>query len=698
MSMPAASTNRLARIFFWPVYFFVERVRFARSLLLLLLLLPDGYVAYLLVSQTTKDVEFSRKESIGVAYTTPARELLARLQTLRVARLGGTAAEAERLAGEVDAAIAAVDQAEAMYGAELGTAQVWGSIKADWTRVRGRTDDDQALSALSARIAGDLIVNTVGNNSNLILDPDLDSYWMMDAYVFKLPTLGELVANTARTAEAATDGTSFSNAQRVELSALTGLIRSTTSDLINVDLKTALEDNERDGEGRTGNRRLRPALEARFKATAAELIAFADLIRDQALVPADPVLRRETLRASAANLIVSVQALQTAVGPELDRLCIERADRYRHTRFVGIIVFIVAALLISYVFNGFTSSVRASQKRIEDENARLQQDILSMLEVVSQAADGDMTVRAKVGEGTLGNVADAFNQMLESWQQLMAAITQQLDRTNQAVAELGRASVAMARGASNQAAAVTAAAGAVTRMSQEISQVSTNAEDAATSAQRTQTSAQQGSSSVQTVVQGMESLRSLVQAGAKKIKALGERSMEINSIVSTIARISEQTNMLALNAAIEAARAGDQGRGFSVVADEVRKLAERTATATQEIDKLVKAIQAETNESVAAIERQTQVVEDEGRAVANAGEVLTRIEAASGESTQLTSSIALVAKTHVTEAKSVVTAMQGVSTIAKETEQGAAQSLQIAQSLGELSQELRTAIGRFKVG
>jgi len=307
-------------------------------------------------------------------------------------------------------------------------------------------------------------------------------------------------------------------------------------------------------------------------------------------------------------------------------------------------------------------------------------------------------VRAKVGEGTLGNVADAFNQMLESWQQLMAAITQQLDRTNQAVAELGRASVAMARGASNQAAAVTAAAGAVTRMSQEISQVSTNAEDAATSAQRTQTSAQQGSSSVQTVVQGMESLRSLVQAGAKKIKALGERSMEINSIVSTIARISEQTNMLALNAAIEAARAGDQGRGFSVVADEVRKLAERTATATQEIDKLVKAIQAETNESVAAIERQTQVVEDEGRAVANAGEVLTRIEAASGESTQLTSSIALVAKTHVTEAKSVVTAMQGVSTIAKETEQGAAQSLQIAQSLGELSQELRTAIGRFKVG
>src|SRR5690242_21649462 len=76
------------------------------------------------------------------------------------------------------------------------------------------------------------------------------------------------------------------------------------------------------------------------------------------------------------------------------------------------------------------------------------------------------------------------------------------------------------------------------------------------------------------------------QSGAKKMKNLGDRSMEITSIVGTISRISEQTNMLALNAAIEGARAGEHGRGFRVVAEEVRKLAERASSATKDIEKL----------------------------------------------------------------------------------------------------------------
>lgn len=702
--MSATTTrNRLARIFFWPVYFFIEKVRFARSFLLLLLLLPDFYVAYLLVQQTTKDVEFSAKESDGVAYITPARAFLADVQQLRVASalpdFHGSAEQA-RLISEGDRLALEVDKVQEAYGAELRTTDAWKKAKELWTSAKagmlaGPGAPGEDLSKLTGLLATEIIINTAGNNSNLILDPDLDSYWLMDAFVFKLPALGELAAAVgADGIRMASDG-KMEIAERMQLAATSGLITTTASDLINIDLKNALDDNE-NRKGASND--LRKVIEKPFTDTVREIEAFTALVHARMLLPDAPDIDRRQLAAAAKQVIESIHDLQKVVGPELDRLCLDRVDRYEHTRLVGIITFFIAALLISYVFNGFTSSVRERQEVIIEENRQLQGDILGLLQVVSSAADGDLTVRAKVGDGTLGNVADAFNQMMESWQQLVAAIITQLDRTGKAVAELRASAGTMAGGASRQAQEVFAATTSVQRMSDEIHRVSGTAESAAAAALRTQESAQQGSDSVQNVVIGMESLRALVQAGAKKIKTLGDRSMEINSIVGTITKISEQTNMLALNAAIEAARAGEQGRGFSVVADEVRKLAERTATATQEIEKLVRNIQVETTESVEAIERQTHVVEEEGKAVSQAGNALTRIQDMSSQSSSLVTDIAGTARDQVQGAQLVVGTMQRISSIAKDTEATAQGSLSIAQELGELSEELRTSMGRFKVG
>jgi len=195
----------------------------------------------------------------------------------------------------------------------------------------------------------------------------------------------------------------------------------------------------------------------------------------------------------------------------------------------------------------------------------------------------------------------------------------------------------------------------------------------------------------------MVGLRSNVQAGAKKMKTLGDRSMEITAIVGTISRISEQTNMLALNAAIEAARAGEHGRGFSIVAEEVRKLAERTASATKEIEKLVKAIHSETSETVQAIEQQTQVVEQESKIVGDAGESLRRIRGVSTESAGLVANITEVARTQVEHAQRVVTTMEAVSSIAMDTQQGAESTATTVNDLLALSRHLTQSVARFRI-
>jgi twitching motility protein PilJ len=119
-------------------------------------------------------------------------------------------------------------------------------------------------------------------------------------------------------------------------------------------------------------------------------------------------------------------------------------------------------------------------------------------------------------------------------------------------------------------------------------------------AEQSLAAAEKGQQAVANAITSMNGLREQIQETSKRIKRLGESSQEIGEIVELISDITEQTNVLALNAAIQAASAGEAGRGFSVVAEEVQRLAERSADATKQIAAIVKTIQSDTHDTVAA--------------------------------------------------------------------------------------------------
>jgi twitching motility protein PilJ len=318
--------------------------------------------------------------------------------------------------------------------------------------------------------------------------------------------------------------------------------------------------------------------------------------------------------------------------------------------------------------------------------------------VVSDAADGDMTVRAKVTEGALGNVADAFNLMIENIGELLHAVQHAATRVNTAALEMQGSAENLATGAGEQASHIGYTTSAMRQMSENLGIVSLNADTANEAADKAKRAADAGDAAVREVVEGMERIRQAVQSGAKKIKRLGERSMEISNILGTIQAISAQTDMLALNASIEAARAGEEGRGFTIVAEEVRKLSERTANATREIEKLIATIQAETGEAVVSMESQTAEVERESAVVAGAGRELENIRHAITESAIMIGAMNSASKEQVAGATHVVEAMSFVQAIAEQAQTGSAQTKSASSELATLAGRLTRSIAKFKVG
>ena len=349
-------------------------------------------------------------------------------------------------------------------------------------------------------------------------------------------------------------------------------------------------------------------------------------------------------------------------------------------------------------FNAMVESRIAAQTRAEEENKALQGNIQELLMVVSDAADGDMTVRARVTDGALGNVADAFNLMVENIGDLLGSVQTAAARVNGAAGGLKGSADSLASGASTQAAQITHTVGALRQMSENLQVVSLNADGATNAANEAASAAEQGRRAVNEVVEGMERIRRSVQTGARKIKRLGERSMEISTILGTIQAISTQTDLLALNASIEAARAGEEGRGFTIVAEEVRKLSDRTGQAAKEIERLVAAMQSDTGEAVTGMETQVAEVERESTAVSGAGQELERIRHAITESAMLIGAINEASREQAVGAAAVVEFMGEVQAIASQAQAGSEQTREASAQLDGLAGELTGVVSKFKVG
>ncbi len=375
----------------------------------------------------------------------------------------------------------------------------------------------------------------------------------------------------------------------------------------------------------------------------------------------------------------------------------EGVGKSRTPLYVAIAFMLLALGALVLLGKVFLDDARVRAFDSEGENKRNQEAILRLLNEMGNLADGDLTVQASVTEDVTGAIADSINFTIEELRTLVRGINSATDQVAKATQDAQAISNRLYEASQRQNKEIQQASSSVLQMAQSINEVSQSAAQSARVAQQSLAAAEKGGQAVQNQITGMNEIRTQIQDTSKRIKRLGESSLEIGEIVELISDITEQTNVLALNAAIQAASAGEAGRGFTVVAEEVQRLAERSGEATKQIEAIVKTIQADTQDAVAAMEKSTVGVVEGTKLSDAAGQALEEIRKVSRELAELIGGISAQTQKQSTSVSDVTRGMQGILKITEETTEGTKQTNVSIGQLTKLAAELRSSVAGFKV-
>lgn len=421
--------------------------------------------------------------------------------------------------------------------------------------------------------------------------------------------------------------------------------------------------------------------------------------------------KRQALRTK--GIINDVYELKQTIHQHYQQMQVDLEKRIAGLITISIVA--VIGLLVGSVLFAmyFTNQIVAPIRRITEQAERIGNGDLTVERIVVKSRDEVYSLNASFEKMTnnlrelIKQVSASSSKVAASSEDLSASATEtaraseQVSRSIQEVAAAGETTVARTEESTR----------AMEEMSLGIQSIAETSSIVAGLSQTSLEEANQGNESLQKAIHQMNSINESVDQSAKVVKLLGERSKEIEQIISVITGIANQTNLLALNAAIEAARAGEQGRGFSVVAAEVRKLAEQSSQSAQQITELIQEIKSQTDQAVSSMVKGTEdvkvgitLVDDTGhvfsRIVKAAQEVAVQIEEVSATAEQLAAgseqvSASMTEMTSIAvessaEAHSVATAAQLQLTTVREISESAV-------SLTKVADELQEMIDTFKV-
>ncbi|MBT3511433.1 MAG: HAMP domain-containing protein [Nitrospina sp.] len=313
----------------------------------------------------------------------------------------------------------------------------------------------------------------------------------------------------------------------------------------------------------------------------------------------------------------------------------------------------------------------------------LQDNVDSILEVVTAAAQGDLTKTISVrGDDAIGRMGEGLDAFLQDLRKSISEISKTAQLLGDASGELASVSQQMAGNAEETSAQANVVSAASEEISRNVQTVATGSEEMSASIKEISHNAHEAARVAASAVE-------VAGTTNETVGKLGESSAEIGEVIKVINSIAEQTNLLALNATIEAARAGEAGKGFAVVANEVKELANQTAKATEEISTKIQAIQGDTKGSVEAIGEISVIINQ-------INDISNTIASAVEEQTATTAEIGRNVNEAAKGSSEINQNILGVAQAADNTSQGVSQTQKASEQLSVMANDLKNLVGQFK--